>query len=106
MARVTEIPNDVPFNLDQEIWSNGQHENRGTAIAPGFLHHGLRSHVLLAACGAKELARERHGSLTKDQSNGVFTAALLKTLYAVGAQNVTYANLFSRLPSLTVGLNP
>jgi hypothetical protein len=62
-------------------------------MAPGFLHHGLRSHVLLAACGAKEIAYE-------DQGNGVFTAALLRLLSAVGAHNVTYANLLQRLPHL------
>ena len=105
MARVTEVPNNVHFELDKGIWGNAQHENRGVEIAPGFLHHGLRSHVLLAACGAKELARERPGVMHEAHSNGLFTAALLKTLGTVGAQNITYTNLLMRLPSLTDGQN-
>jgi hypothetical protein len=90
IARFAEIPNDVPSDLDVKIWSDGQ---SGVAIAPGFQHHGLRSHILLAACGAKELAYE-------DQRKGVFTTALLELLSTVGAHNVTYANLLQRLPSL------
>jgi hypothetical protein len=94
IARVTEIPNDVPWDLDLEIWSDAQGENLDVTIAPGFLRRGLRSHILLAACGAKELAYE-------DQGKGIFTAALLNLLSTVGAHNVTYANLLQRLPSLT-----
>ena len=99
MARVVEIPHDVPPDLDIEIWSDVQDENRGVEILPGFLHQGLRSHILLAACGAGEVAYE-------DKGSGVFTSSLLKTLSAVGVQNITYTNLFQRLPSLPTGRNP
>ena len=93
MERVTEIPNNVASDLDTEIWSDARDESRGAKIAPGFLHHGLRSHILLAACGPEEAAYE-------DKGSGVFTTSLLKTLSAVGAQNVTYTNLLQRIPGL------
>jgi Caspase domain len=94
IPRSAAIPNDVASDLDVDIWSNTQFEKSGVAIAPGFLHHGLKSHILLAACGRNELAYE-------EQGNGVFTNALLKLLSTIGAQNVTYANLLQRLPRLT-----
>jgi hypothetical protein len=94
MARVTEIPNNVPSDLDLDIWSDGQRERVGFAIASGFLRHRRSSHILLAACGAKEFAYE-------EQGKGVFTTALLKLLSLVGVENVTYANLLDRLPHLT-----
>ena len=52
-----------------------------------------RSHVLLAACGAKEEAKEI-------AQGGAFTSALLKTLETVGHNNVTYTELIHRLPLL------
>jgi hypothetical protein len=62
-------------------------------IAPGFLHGGLRSHVLLAACGAKEKAKE-------EQGQGVFTRALLEILRTVSANTVTYTDLLRRIHAL------
>ena len=95
MARVMEITNDIPSNLDLEIWGNAQHIGKsGAAIAPSFLHHNARSHILLAACELEELAYENQGK-------GVFTTALLNLLSTFGTQNLTYANLLQRLPPLT-----
>ena len=93
-ARYTEIPNDVPSDLDLEIWNGTQGKKSGVVIAPGLLHRGLRSHTVLAACGANEVAYE-------DGGNGIFTIALLKFLSVVGTQNVTCASLLQRLPRLT-----
>jgi hypothetical protein len=90
-ARFAEIPNDVPSELDRHIWS--EKNKPGVAIAPGFQYHGLRSHILLAACGAKELAYE-------DQGMGVFTTELLKLLSKAGTRDITYANLLQLLPNL------
>jgi hypothetical protein len=85
----------MPSDLDPPIFSDAQfQESRDASIVPGFVHRGMKSHILLAACGAEERAYE-------DQGKGVFTAALLKLLYEVGTQNVTYANLLQRLPRLT-----
>ena len=92
MPRVAKMPNNVPPNLDQDIWRDARCERSG--IASGFLQHRRSCYILLAACGAKEFAYE-------EQEKGVFTTALLKTLSLVGVKNVTYANLLQRLPPLT-----
>ncbi|KDQ61082.1 hypothetical protein JAAARDRAFT_67479 [Jaapia argillacea MUCL 33604] len=94
IPRFTEISHNIPPKLDIGIWGDARSHKRAVVIAPGFLHHGLRSHILLAACGAKEFALEENG-------RGVFTSALLTTLSGVGAQNITYANLLQRLQGIT-----
>jgi hypothetical protein len=83
------MPIKIPPDLDRNIWGG----HRSTSIAPGFLRSGLRSHVLLAACGAEENAKEELG-------RGYFTKRLLATLEAVGADKVTYADLVQQIPSL------
>jgi len=88
-ARYIETPNHVPSDLDLEIWNGAQ---SGVVIAPGFLHRGLRSHIVLAACGANEVAYE-------DKENGIFTVALLILLSVVDTQNVTYASCSSGFPA-------
>lgn len=88
------MTNGLPSDLDQEIWNDSQAKLQpGVAIAPGFQYHGLNSHILLSACGAKELAYE-------DQGMGAFTAALLKLLTEADTRDLTYATLFQLLPSL------
>ena len=84
----------MPSHLDLDIWSGAQGEKSGFVIVPNFLRHSVRSHILLAACAAKEPAYEDHGK-------GVFTTALLRLMSAVGTQNLTYANLVRWLPCLT-----
>jgi hypothetical protein len=89
------MPDDIPSDLDIAIWNNSQYQKSTsrTVVAPGFLHHGINSHILLAACGEKERAYE-------DQAEGVFTTALLELLFAVDTQAVTPTNLIQRLPHL------
>jgi hypothetical protein len=81
----------MPSDLDPGICNDVQ---SGVAIGHSFLHQGMRSHILLAACGAKERAYEAQGK-------GVFTTALLKLLYEDDAQTLTYANLLRDFPHLT-----
>lgn len=88
---MVEILSDIPANLDQDVWHGSS--GRSTQIAPGFLQSGLMSHVLLAACGAKELAKEQQG-------RGVFTQALLEVLSTVGADKATYTDLVKRIHAL------
>jgi hypothetical protein len=83
------MPVKIPPNLDEDIWGG----TRGNAITPGFLKCGLRSHVLLSACGAEEEAKENLG-------RGYFTKNLLDTLQVVGADKVTYVDLVQRIPCL------
>jgi hypothetical protein len=80
------------LNLDLGILPKTS-DTRGTFVAHGFAHQGLRSHVLLAACGSEELAYETEGS-------GDFTAALLKTLKQYGAEKTTYKGCIHRFPTL------
>jgi len=76
-------------DLDRDVWRR----NRGSSIAPGFLKSGIRSHVLLSACGAEEAAKEEEG-------RGYFTEQLLNALEDIGADRVTYADLIHRIPHL------
>ncbi|KIM22184.1 hypothetical protein M408DRAFT_28909, partial [Serendipita vermifera MAFF 305830] len=91
LVRGVKVKVDIPSDLDRYIWK-GQ---RGAAIEPGFLKGGLHTHVLLAACGAQETAKENSTG-----TRGVFTKALLDTLVAVGADKLTYTELIQRLPTL------
>lgn len=83
---------NIPPNLDEDIIGG----SRGTAIPPTFLNSGLSSHVLLAACGAGETAKEN-----SNRTRGAFTEALLDTLRSVGPEKVTYKDLILRLPTLS-----
>ncbi|KAF8436542.1 caspase domain-containing protein [Boletus edulis BED1] len=77
----------IPGNLDRTIWSG-----RLAQISPGFAHHGLRSHVLLAACGEQESAYEY-------ERRGQFTSALVKTLrmFAINNSDLTYTEALQRI---------
>jgi hypothetical protein len=95
LHRGIEITSSIPEGLDQEILDkmDGDQANRATTILPGFLHSGLRSHVLLAACGAREKAKE-------EQGRGIFTKALLDMLYTVSADTITYTDVLLRIHAL------
>ena len=89
------VVNPISTDLEPSLLGESYRGNRVIAVAPGFLRKGLRSHVLLAACKATETAKE-----DPVDGRGVFTKALLKTLDAVGAEKVSYAQLVRRIPSL------
>ena len=86
------LPEEVPLDLDQIIWQAPM-QGRSTAIASGFANAGLRSHILLAACGADETAREEGG-------RGLFSSGLLDVLHEVDANSITYKDLLLRIPHL------
>ena len=90
---------NVPSDLDRDIWKEFESSNgseRGTEVNAGFTHGGLRSHVLLAACGAEETAFEQKG-------RGVFTKGLLEALVTLGIDKLTYTGLLQRMPLLSSG---
>ena len=91
---------DIPSDLDQDIWSSfetSRDVERGTVVHSGFARNGLRSHVLLAACGAEGIAYERAG-------RGLFTVELLKVFEEIGIDKLSYASLFAlRMQPLSNG---
>jgi hypothetical protein len=92
LARVVDVPARVPTELDQRIWHDSL-SIRDINTTAGFLQRGMQSHVLLAACGAQELALE-------DQGRGVFTHALLFLLTRIGADQIRYRDVLERIYDL------
>ncbi|KAG9102293.1 hypothetical protein FS749_009633 [Ceratobasidium sp. UAMH 11750] len=69
-------PKDLPPlspDTDQSIIHKPYTSSRASVVLTGFAHRGLRSHILLAACMASEVAWEREG-------RGAFTSAILSIL--------------------------
>ncbi|RXW18479.1 hypothetical protein EST38_g7377 [Candolleomyces aberdarensis] len=83
---------DVPPDLDDDIVrSTGS--TRGIRVPDKFRHHGLRSHVLLAACAPHEQAHE-------SGSSGAFTKTLLGALNGANTTQLTYEGLIERMETL------
>ncbi|KAF8875733.1 caspase domain-containing protein [Gymnopilus junonius] len=97
VARKVNYNLELPYNLDDRLHPkhSGETGSKEIHIAPGFDNGGLKSHVLLAACGSGELARETHG-------RGAFTQALLDTLHGRNIQKITYSNLLHLMPALSM----
>ncbi|KDR69751.1 hypothetical protein GALMADRAFT_160255 [Galerina marginata CBS 339.88] len=95
MARTALLENySIPPDLDDDIrYMN--HVNRSHSPSNGT---GLSSHILLAACSAKELAREANG-------RGQFTQSLENALKSVSPDQITYVQLLDRLQNIA-GQNP
>lgn len=83
---------EIPAGLDKDLFSNSG--TRGARVAARFRHHGLRSHVLLAACAQDEEAKE-------ENTSGDFTRVLLKALTGVPTTEITYEDLMQRMEKLT-----
>jgi len=94
LDRCAKVKNNLPFDLDHEIF-NGSPCDRAIKVAAGFLQSDLRSHVLLAACGAEEKAKEDTTIMRGD-----FTKAFLETIRIIGADKVSYTELIQRIPQL------
>lgn len=83
--RTVHLDFDIPADLDWEIWTG-----RFGKVGTNFAHHGLQSHVLLAACGEKEFAYEYEG-------RGQFTTALLEMLNSSAIDELTYSEVIERI---------
>ena len=68
----------VPSDYDREIWS--EFIGRGGVVADEYRHAGLASHVLLAACGSKEVASDGYS----------FTSALLEYFKTASLRFLSY----------------
>jgi hypothetical protein len=103
LARVSKLENNVPSDLDRDIWGNEledmqkqkeETEGARSSVVPSFSAlAGLRSHVLLAACRAEEQAWE-------ENKRGVFTKAFLQTLRSVELDKLTYKDVLFRMPEI------
>jgi hypothetical protein len=83
-----------PSSLDKDIkYLSDNHASRSSSLSNGFSGSGLSSHILLAACSAKEFARENHG-------RGQFTCSLENALKAVSPDQITYVQLLDRLQDI------
>ncbi|RXW11756.1 hypothetical protein EST38_g14099 [Candolleomyces aberdarensis] len=96
----------IPDHLDLDILKDSSADTRGLSIAKGFAVKDMRSHILLAACSANELAREDTVKRGPDSdARGRFTAALLTLLRSVSPNQITYSDVLTRIPSIN-GQNP
>ncbi|KAL6306604.1 hypothetical protein BKA93DRAFT_148884 [Sparassis latifolia] len=90
MVRGIDILDSPSPDLDRQIWGATVDGKRASQPAPGFARSGLRSHVLLAACGAGERAQEFN-------KRGRFTQAILERLSMAGTANITYKELIQQI---------
>jgi hypothetical protein len=88
---IRRISNPPQFkdSTDKEIWSRG---TRGGDIAYGFSGKCHASHVLLAACGSEQDAREH--PVTK---KGIFTNVLMNILRKSDINSLTYTSLIHKM---------
>ncbi|KAJ2921621.1 hypothetical protein H1R20_g15474, partial [Candolleomyces eurysporus] len=84
---------DIPEDLDDHLVKK-ESSHRGARVPDKFRHHGLRSHVLLAACAPHERAHEV-------KTSGAFTDALLGALKGANTAELTYEGLIERMETLT-----
>jgi Caspase domain len=92
--RSVQIPSNIPSSLDRHIWGDSE-DSRSGRVASGFLYSGLKSHVLLAACGVEQSAFD-----DPILQGGVFTSAILSVLEATGTESITYAEALQRMDPL------
>ncbi|KAJ7736240.1 caspase domain-containing protein [Mycena maculata] len=87
----------VPLELDSHLWK-GEAGAEQTAQSFRMWSPSATSHVLLAACGQHETAREIK---YKDDNSihGRFTESLITWLRRLRLENTTYAELLNRLPT-------
>ncbi|KAJ7730015.1 caspase domain-containing protein [Mycena maculata] len=87
----------VPLEIDSHLW---QGEAGAALTAQNFRMWSptARSHLLLAACGQHETAREiKHNDDVL--VHGLFTRALISWLRRLRLENTTYVELLNRLPT-------
>ncbi|KAJ7694623.1 hypothetical protein B0H17DRAFT_1057312 [Mycena rosella] len=89
-AKTRSLP--VPSGLDQHLFEDAIN----TARPYGVWAPSVSSHVLLAACGQDEQAYES----PSQPFHGRFTRSLVTELRRAKLNDITYADLVSRLPTL------
>ncbi|KAJ6484144.1 caspase domain-containing protein [Mycena sanguinolenta] len=89
----------IPLELDNHLWAG----KTSTAQDYSVWAPTAKSHILLAACRAREFAFE-----TEDDGKvrGCFTKALIGELHKARLENTTYAELLDRVPQLRAVQTP
>ncbi|KDR74093.1 hypothetical protein GALMADRAFT_71556 [Galerina marginata CBS 339.88] len=92
LTRSIEVhPNSYDPEHDRGIWDTG---TRGTKRAENrFRHAGLESHMLIAACGSAELAKESYG-------RGEFSTAFLKLLNTHPPDKLRYRDILTHMDAI------
>ncbi|KAJ7289165.1 caspase domain-containing protein [Mycena rebaudengoi] len=83
----------IPLELDDYLWKH----KTGAAPSYSLWTPTTTSHVLLAACNEEETAREVE--YADGTTRGRFSDSLIKCLRRVPLEDITYAELLTRLPS-------
>lgn len=96
-GKPADVTISIPKDLDLPIWQKDS-ATRGARVPVGFVNKGVRSHILLAACSADELAKEEKG-------HGCFTSAFLALLKNAGAEQLTYVETLDKMEQIA-GQNP
>jgi len=91
-GKPADVTISIPDELDRTIWQKDS-ATRGLRVPAGFVNKGVRSHILLAACSADELAKEEKG-------RGCFTSAFLALLKSVGAEQLTYVEALDKMEQI------
>ena len=91
MHRGLVLTDVLPSTLDQGMWSKVEGNTKAIS-ATGFAEKGLRSHVLIAACGESEKAQECNG-------RGLFSTALLQLWEGEGGQlsRLSYSDILRKI---------
>ncbi|PPQ68613.1 hypothetical protein CVT24_005431 [Panaeolus cyanescens] len=89
ITRQIKNPPPLKSNKDRKFWT---HASRGGGVAEGFQGRNQNSHVMLAACGRDQFARE-----SVKTRRGLFTFALLKALESEDISTLTYTSLMHKL---------
>ncbi|KAF8521930.1 caspase domain-containing protein, partial [Hysterangium stoloniferum] len=97
VSRCARLSGTVPQDQDKDILNYSTSNSTSPVHMPrpslDSTYPTLGTHILLAACGSAEVARERFG-------RGCFTKALTDTLKDVDLRNITYTELSKLLPRL------
>lgn len=88
-----ELDISMPSDLDEKSWNESA--DQGKVLAPGTLYTALDSHVLIAACGSREVATE-YGTPRR----GRFTKAFVRLLQQEGVDKLRYVDILNRLESI------
>lgn len=88
-------PNDVPDDLDAHICKTNPESHKFRGLAAKVIN--LNSYIFLTACSPIGLAWEDRNA---QGARGRFTTALLELLRTVPPDQITYADVLTKIPRI------